>query len=233
MNEPFAGERFSRHVTGTRFEDLPADAIFQAKSFILDTLGVGIAGSSAVGASELQRISARWGAGSEALIWGRRERVPAPTAAFLNGFQVHCQEFDCLHEPAVVHAMATLLPAAIAYAEREGGICGRDLIVAVAVGIDVAAGLGLAANEDLRFLSTRHRGRFRRNGRGGTVGGVRCRDVVQCLRDSIWPDQCTMQAHLEGSVVLPMQIGFNGRSSGMAASSNGSARTCWVVRRGG
>ncbi len=140
MNHQTASERLARHAVATRYEDLSADAILQTKTFILDTLGVGIAGSSAAGADELAGASARWGEGAVACVWGRRSRMPAPTAALLNGFQVHCQEYDCLHEPAVLHAMATLLPAALAHAERAGGVTGRDLIAAVAVGINVAAG---------------------------------------------------------------------------------------------
>src|SRR6516165_8713913 len=112
MNHALASERFARHALSMRYEDLPTDAILHAKTFILDTIGVGIAGSSAAGAVELFKVSAGWGEGAQAGVWGRRQRVPAAAAAFLNGFQVHCQEYDCLHEKAVLHAMATLLPAA-------------------------------------------------------------------------------------------------------------------------
>ena len=69
-----------------------------------------------------------WGEGAEAVVWGRRKRVPAPTATFLNGFQIALRRsIDCVHEKAVLHPMATLLPAAFAYAERKGGISGREL----------------------------------------------------------------------------------------------------------
>ena len=53
-------------------------------------------------------------------------RLPAAGAAFLNAWQMHNQEFDCLHEGAVVHAMASVLPAALAVAETRGGISGRS-----------------------------------------------------------------------------------------------------------
>jgi aconitate decarboxylase len=145
LDSPLASERFARHALGTRFEDLPEDAVLQAKTFILDTIGVGIAGSTAAGADELAEVGASWGGGEEVTVWGRGIRAPAPTAVFLNGFQAHCQEYDCVHEKAVLHPMATLFPAAMAYSERRGGISGRELIVAVAVGIDLAASLGIAS----------------------------------------------------------------------------------------
>src|SRR6202048_262025 len=109
MNHMLASERFARHALATRYEDLSADAILQAKTFILDTIGVGIAGSAAAGADELCKISTGWGEGAEACVWGRRKRVPAPAAAFLNGFQAHCQGYDCLHAKAVLHAMVKVV----------------------------------------------------------------------------------------------------------------------------
>src|SRR5260370_31301927 len=124
MNDTLASERFARHALATRYEELAADASLQAKTFILDTIGVGLAGSSAAGASELLDVSARWGKGAEACVWGHRKRVPASAAAFVNGFQAHCQEYDCLHEKAVRHATATLLPPAIASAAHARGISG-------------------------------------------------------------------------------------------------------------
>lgn len=145
MTDIIVSDRLAQHVASLRFEDLPAAAITAAKVFILDTLGVGIAGSTAAGMDLLRATASSWGAGQEATVWGTAMRAPAATATFLNATHVHNQEFDCLHEEAVVHVMATLLPATLAFAERRGGVSGRDLITAVAAGVDVAAGLGLAS----------------------------------------------------------------------------------------
>jgi 2-methylcitrate dehydratase PrpD len=213
MNHPVASERFARHVLATRYEDLSDDAIVQAKTFILDTIGVGIAGSSAAGADELLRVSAGWGEGADACVWGRRRRVPAATAAFLNGFQAHCQEYDCLHEKAVLHAMATLLPAAIAYAERAGGVSGRALIAAVVVGIDVAAGLGVAAREGLKFFRPATAGGFGATAAVGRLARFDIETLCHALGIQYGQASGTMQAHVEGSIVLPMQVGFNGRAA--------------------
>jgi aconitate decarboxylase len=213
MNHLLASERFARHVLETRYEDLPGDAVSHAKTFILDTIGVGIAGSSAAGADELAQVSAGWGAGADACVWGRRKRVPGPTAAFLNGYQTHCQEYDCLHEKSVLHPMATLLPAAIAYAERVGTITGRELITAVVVGIDVAAGLGIAANEGLKFFRPATSGGFGATAAIARLARFDLDALCNALGIQYGQTSGTMQAHVEGSPVLPMQIGFNGRAA--------------------
>jgi aconitate decarboxylase len=138
MNVPNAAELFAAHVAGVRYEDIPHVAIERAKVFILDSVGVGIAGSTAPGRRETLAAARGWGAGEEASLWGGGGKLPAPAAAMLNAFQMHCQEYDCVCESAVLHPMATLLPAALAYAEREGAISGKALLTAVAVGVDVS-----------------------------------------------------------------------------------------------
>src|SRR5438874_4192979 len=113
---------FADHVVRAQFEDLPGTAIVAAKTFILDTLGVGIAGSSGPMARELASMQETWGRGGAARVWGNGKRLPAPSAAMCNAYQVHNAEFDCVHEEAVVHAMSVVLPAAIAQAERAKGV---------------------------------------------------------------------------------------------------------------
>ncbi len=149
MSVPNAAELFAVYAAGVRYEDIPRAAIERAKVFILDSLGVGIAGSSAPGRSEILAAARRWGVGEEVSLWGGGGKLPAPAAAMLNAFQMHCQEYDCVCEPAVLHPMATLLPAALAYAEREGGISGKQLLAAVAVGVDVSGWIGIASTQPL------------------------------------------------------------------------------------
>ena len=100
-----------------------------------------------------------------------------------------------MHEKAVLHPMATLLPGALAYAERKGGISGRAFMVAVAVGVDVASNLGVAAREGLKFFRPATSGGFgataaigkwriyRRSGQRTPLGGDWITDlgVVACL----------------------------------------------------
>jgi 2-methylcitrate dehydratase PrpD len=214
---PAASERFAHHVATTRLADVPDSAIEHAKIFILDTLGVGISGSTADGAAALLDAAAGWGGGAEALVWGTRRRVPAPTAALLNGFQVHCQEFDCVHEQAVLHPLATLLPAALAHAERAGGISGGDLLAAVIAGVDVSTTLGVASRAPLRFFRPATAGGFGAFAAVGRLAGLSVAQLVHGFGIQYAQTSGTMQPHVEGSVVLPMQVGFNARAAVQSA----------------
>ncbi len=207
-----ASVRFADHVVSTRFEDLPAELLDLAKVFILDTLGVGIAGSTADGASQLLQASTGWGGGGQAAVWGAGKSVPAPTAALINAFQTHCQEFDCVHEAGVLHPMTALLPAALAYASRNGGVSGRELIVAVATGVDVAATLGLASKSPLRFFRPATAGGFGAAAAVARLSGLDADGVVSALGAQYAQTCGTLQPHIEGSVMMPMQVGFNARA---------------------
>jgi 2-methylcitrate dehydratase PrpD len=208
-----AASRFAVHALTTSFRDLPDDAVGQAKTFILDSLGVGIAGSSVETATGLFQIAATWGTAPEAQVWGRSTRLSAPAAAFLNAWQMHNQEFDCLHEPAVVHGMASVLPACLAAAERRGGITGQELITAVAVGVDVAAGLGLASCAGMRFFRPATAGGFGAVAAAGRILGLDQPTLAAAFAWQLAQASGTMQPHHEGSPILPVQIGFNARAA--------------------
>ncbi len=208
-----ASERLAAHVAGLRYADLPASAITAAKTFILDTLGVGISGATADGMAAMRGAATHWGAGAEVAVWGTSLRLPAPSAVLLNATQVHNQEFDSVHEGAVVHAMATLLPAALAWAERAGGVSGRDLITAVAAGVDVAAGLGLAATAEFRFFRPAVAGGFGAVAACASLAGLAPARIADAFGIQYGQTSGTMQPHVEGNGVLSMQIGFNARAA--------------------
>jgi len=207
-----AAARFAAHALGTRFADLPAAAVERVKVYVLDSLGVGIAGSSVEGGEGLVRVASGWGAAAVP-VWGRPDRLAAPAAAFVNAWQMHNQEYDCLHEGAVVHAMATTLPAALAAAGARGGVSGAELIAAVAVGVDVAAGLGLASQAGFRFFRPATAGGFGAVAAAGRVLGLDRAALEAAFAWQLAQVSGTMQAHTEGSPILPVQVAFNARAA--------------------
>lgn len=206
-------ERFASHALSTRYEDLSEDAIQQAKVFILDTIGVGISGSSAFGADKLLQVTSSNVGASEATVWGTGVKTSAATAALVNGYQIHCQEYDCVHEGAVLHPMATTLPAALAFAESKGGVNGKDLITAVAIGVNISAGLGIASRSGLTFFRPATAGGFGATCAVGRLMGLSHEQLVHALGLQYAQTSGTLQPHVEGSTSLPMQVGVNTRAA--------------------
>jgi aconitate decarboxylase len=211
-------EDFAKFVAGTEFGDIPEPARAAAKTFILDSLGVGLIGSAGLWVAELIETQALWGRGDDARVWGRETRLPTPAAAMCNAYQMHNSEFDCVHEGAVAHALSVTLPCALAEADRQGAVenhpvTGADLMTAVILGVDVVCNLGLAATSGLRFF---------RPGTAGLFGGVTAiaklrgfdRNTLVRAYSIAYAQLCgTMQPHSEGSMLLGMQMGFSARNA--------------------
>ena len=200
-------------LTQSVFSDSAYDA---AKTFILDSLGVGIAGSNAPFNEAVFKTAMRWGTAEDAHLWGRGIKAPTATAAYLNGFQIHSMEYDCVHEPAVVHPMATIFAVISAEADRQGGVTGFQLMEAVIVAVDVAVELGVAVTSPLKFFRPATAGLF-----GATLGIARLRgfDVATAMSAmGCALAQCAgvMQAHVEGKPTLPVQIAGAARAAVVA-----------------
>lgn len=193
---------------------LPDSARSDAARLLADTLAVGAAGSTAPGADGVLAAARGWGEGREARLIGSSDRLPAPSAAFVNGFRIHCLEWDAVHEPAVVHALSVVTAALGASIDRRGGCAPDDALVALAIGVDVASGLGIAATSPLKFF---------RPATAGCIGAalaVARLERVERLEDvlGLAYSFCsgTMQAHVEGSIALPLQIANAARSAILA-----------------
>jgi aconitate decarboxylase len=207
---------FAEHVVRTGYDDLPAPAIAAAKTFILDSFGVGIAGSAAPWAKVLVDTAMRWGSGDDARVWVHGSALPAPATAMCNGWQIHNSEYDCIHEAAMVHPMAVLLSATMAHAERAGGVSGRDLLCAIALGVDVGVGIGLGSKAPLRFFRPATAGAFAATAAIGKLMGFDAGTLTHAFSIAYGQLCGTMQAHTEGSPLLATQIGFNARNAVVA-----------------
>ena len=205
-------------VVDTRFEDLSQKAVDATKTFILDSFGVAIAGSLAPGVSETLAVLSDWGGKSESTVLVSGERLPAPSAAMMNSFLIHNQEFDCVHDLAVVHAFTTVLPVAIAVAEAQGGVTGRELLTAVALGVDVASSIGISSRSPIAHFRPGTLGAFGAVAAAGKVAGFDKATLSNAM-GIVYSQICgTLQPHSEGAQVNSMQTGFNARAAVTAIS---------------
>ena len=193
---------------------LPPQVRDDAIRLLADTLAVGAAGATAPGADAILNTARSFGSGSDARLRGSKERLPAASAAFVNGFRIHALEWDAVHEPAVVHAMSVVTAALGAVIDRRGGCDPDEALTALCVGVDVACGLGIVADSPLTFF------------RPATAGLIAAAIAVARIDDAPMADtlglaysSCagTMQAHVEGSIALPFQIANAARAAIVAA----------------
>ena len=131
----FAGE-LAEELCKVRFSDFPASTVHKAKLHLLDTVGVGLAGSTS---SEAQRVWHGLGLGTDAgrsAVWGMPHIVSPRSAAFINGVSAHALELDdsggCDHSGAVV------VPAALAILPQlTEAVSGQRFLTAILMGYEV------------------------------------------------------------------------------------------------
>jgi 2-methylcitrate dehydratase PrpD len=128
--------KLARHAATLRYEMLPPPLVELIRQCVLDTLGVTIGASTLAPEGRiLAEYAKEQGGRAEATLLGFGGKVPAPAAAFVNGSLGHMLDYDDMGESG--HPGIVTIPVALALAEKLGGVSGRELIAAVAAGMDV------------------------------------------------------------------------------------------------
>lgn len=141
--KPTLAQQIALFAADTTFDDLPTEVVESVKMRVLDTLGICVAASALDTSGSARRWAEAQGGTAQASAVGVAELLPANMAAFVNGVLAHSLDYDDTHLPSVLHPSASVVPAAIAACQANGGD-GRELIRAIAIGLEVCVRLGMA-----------------------------------------------------------------------------------------
>ncbi len=141
---------FARFIAQCRFEDLPEAALVTAKRGVLDYLAVTLAGSSEpVGKKIIEYVKNANNAGDVTLI-GAGFKSDVRMAALANGTMSHAMDYDdVIHVTPfwLGHPSVTILSAVLAAAEKYKN-CGKDLLLAYCVGMEIYVKSSLYCGDD-------------------------------------------------------------------------------------
>lgn len=128
-----------------------------ASDFILDLIGVALAGSKREASARIAMADAREAAGPAAatLLCPGGPRVSAEAAAFANGVAAHSIEMDDVHNASSLHPGVAVIPAALAVAE-ERRASGLETIEAIIAGYEIMIRVGVAAHPTLLYRQGFH-----------------------------------------------------------------------------
>src|SRR5512143_2198518 len=118
----------SRWAAGVRFEDLSQDAVYQAKRFLLDSVGCALGGyqqHDVVIALEVLEEVAKTG---PATVIGSGKKMDVVHAALANALMIRCMDYNDIYWKQDPSHPSDIFPAAMACAERAKSD-GRELIV--------------------------------------------------------------------------------------------------------
>jgi 2-methylcitrate dehydratase PrpD len=134
--------QLAQFVVGTRWDDLPAHVAHQAKRSVMNLFAVALTGCCTETFETLLQTLAPFSGGKQAALIGRRDRIDALSAAFLNAAGANVLDFCDTHVPTAIHPTAPLVPPLLALAEL-GPVSGRDFLLALVLGQEVACRIGL------------------------------------------------------------------------------------------
>src|ERR1700734_4096729 len=136
-------ETLARLVVDTRWNDLPPNVAHQAKRSMMNFFAVALTGCRTEPVEIALQLLAMFSGGKQATVVGRRERIDALSAAFLNAAGANVLDFCDTHVPTAIHPTAPVAPALLALAELTR-VRGRDLLLALVLGQEIECRIGLA-----------------------------------------------------------------------------------------
>src|SRR5438128_10286829 len=130
-------------ASAVTYDALPEPARALARQCVLDYYGVALAGADdelvAILLAELDEA----GGIEQASVIGHKQRLPALSAALVNGAAGHALDYDDVNLAMPGHPSVAILPGLLALAEQRRS-SGREVIAAFVAGYETACRIGMA-----------------------------------------------------------------------------------------
>ena len=140
--------RLAQYMAEARNRSLPPEVALAGKHRILDSLGAVISGARLKPGEMAIKYLRLQGGTPESSILATDLKTSAVNAALANGMFGHADETDDFEPVTKSHPGCSVVPAALAMAERAGS-SGEELLRAVALGYDLCCRFLLALEPDL------------------------------------------------------------------------------------
>ena len=177
-------KKLSVYIAAAARKPLPKEVRERAKLHLLDTLAAITSGSRLVPGKHAIVYVKTLGGTKEACVIGTRIVTTAVNAALANGISGHADETDDSLQPLMFHPGASVVPAALALAERNRHN-GALLLRAIVLGYDLGARL-MRSLSPLQFSLSGHHppsfgGLFAAAGAAGALAGLNSERVRYLL----------------------------------------------------
>ena len=144
--------RLSEFLAGMKYEDIPQEAVDQAKRLTLHVIGASIAAAPIEQTAKVIGMTEKKGGIAEATVWGSKGgKVPAKEAAFANGTMADIMDWeDCAWTG---HPSAGHIPAAMAVGEKLG-LSGKDYLLSVIAGHEGYHRIAMYAQPSREYITS-------------------------------------------------------------------------------
>jgi 2-methylcitrate dehydratase PrpD len=144
----------SKYISKAATRDIPKNVAERAKLHLVDTFAAMISGSRLEPGKMAISYIKNMGGRPEAGIIGTKIVTTAQNAALVNGMFGHADETDDTHPPSLTHPGTSVVPSALAIAER-GRLPGTELLRSVILGYDICSRV-LLSLKPMPYLRSGH-----------------------------------------------------------------------------
>ncbi len=147
--------KMSRWAAGLTYQKLSKEAVYQAKRFLLDSIGCALGGYQQhdvrIALEVLDEIAGR----GPATVIGTGKRIDAVSASLANALMIRCMDYNDIYWKQDPSHPSDIFPAAMACCEGAKSD-GRELIVGLVLGHEFEMGLCEAAFPGIRERGWHH-----------------------------------------------------------------------------
>lgn len=137
-------QKLSKFAYDLKIEKIPKNVVEKAKLHILDLLGIILAVNEFPDNLKVINLFKEMEGKKESSVLGTNIKIPAANAAFVNSYLSHSVDYDDTHLGSVIHQSTTIVPTALALAEKLNKD-GKEILEAVIAGYEINSRIGLIA----------------------------------------------------------------------------------------
>ncbi len=131
--KPTITAEMSKWAASVKFADLSQDAVYQAKRFLLDSVGCALGGYQQHDVIIALEVLDEIAASGPATVIGTGKRLDAVSASLANALMIRCMDYNDIYWKQDPSHPSDIFPAALACGERARAD-GRELIVGLVLG---------------------------------------------------------------------------------------------------
>jgi 2-methylcitrate dehydratase len=147
--------KMSRWAANLQFKDLSSEAIYQAKRFLLDSIGCALGGYQQHDVKIALEVLDEIAAPGRATVIGTGRRIDPVSASLANALMIRCMDYNDIYWKQDPSHPSDIFPAAMACCERTHSN-GKELIVGIVLGHEFEMRLCEAAFPGIRERGWHH-----------------------------------------------------------------------------
>jgi 2-methylcitrate dehydratase PrpD len=136
-----ATQELAKFAATLQYEDIPERVRGHCRKLLLDALACAVAGHLGEETRQMEALAGALAQSRETSVIGG-DRLSLAGATLLNGYLITAVTMCDVQRETMTHVTPEIVPPALAIAERDG-IGGRDLLVALAAGLEVTTRIGV------------------------------------------------------------------------------------------